>query len=358
MKKIIIWVLVLGLLVGLIAPFLSTQEAQNDPATFGFNENLAVVSGQVVKIPLEIGEHSTALTLSIADSVVFKIANPKKKEVYLLDTKNMKLGAYLLELKVTDANHNRFSTQRNLRILSAVKPERWTLKLGASFIHDTKNYTQGLCFYNDQLYESTGDPNQDGSSMIAKIDIQTGAPIESNGLTFKKQLDATKFGEGIAILNGQIFQLTWKNQQCFVYDLETFELKNEFTYSGEGWGICSDGKQLIMSDGTERLTFRDPKSFQALRTIEVYTDQGPLPQLNELEYIDGLIYANIYTTNFVAVIDPQSGSVLALIDASNLVASAKGAGEVLNGIAHNPKNGKLYMTGKYWPKLVEVSIIK
>ena len=145
---------------------------------------------------------------------------------------------------------------------------------------------------------------------------------------------------------------------CVSLFAANFELKNEFAYSGEGWGICSDGKHLIMSDGTERLTVRDPKSFQALRTIEVYTDQGPLPQLNELEYIDGLIYANIYTTNFVAVIDPQNGSVLALIDASNLVAAAKGTGEVLNGIAHNPKNGKLYMTGKYWPKLVEVSIIK
>jgi glutamine cyclotransferase len=113
-----------------------------------------------------------------------------------------------------------------------------------------------------------------------------------------------------------------------------------------------------MSDGSDRLTFRDPKTFETQRTLEVYSDQGPLPQLNELEYIDGLIYANIYTTNFVAVIEPTLGRVIALIDASNLVAVGKGNGEVLNGIAHNVKTGKTYMTGKNWPKMYEVSIIK
>jgi len=360
MKKILIWVLVIGLLAGFLAPLItsSNSDTESKAATFGFKENLAVVAGQTVAIPIQITDGSTALTLSISDSVVLKIANPKKKEVFLLDTKKMKLGAYSLELKVTDAQMNRFSEQRNLRILSAIKPERWSVKLGASYSHDTQNYTQGLTFWKGELFESTGDPNQTGSSMIAKIDLQTGKPMQKGSTVFKKQLDASKFGEGMAIVNNEIFQLTWKNQQCFVYDLNSFELKKEFAYSGEGWGLCTDGKQLIMSDGTERITFRDPKNFQTIRTIEVYTDQGPLPQLNELEYIDGLIYANIYMTNFVAVIDPTSGSVLALIDAANVVAAAKGNGEVLNGIAYNALTGKTYMTGKYWPKLVEVSFIK
>jgi glutaminyl-peptide cyclotransferase len=122
--------------------------------------------------------------------------------------------------------------------------------------------------------------------------------------------------------------------------------------------LCSDGKQLIMSDGTERLTFRDPNTFQTIRSVEVYTDQGQLSQLNELEYVDGLIYANIYTTNFVAVIEPVLGRVIALIDASNLVAAGKGNGEVLNGIAYNAATGQLLMTGKYWPKLFEVTVQK
>ncbi len=360
MKKIIIWVLVLGLLIGFLVPLFnsSSSDSSNQAATFGFKENLATTYGQTIAIPLKITENCTALELKIADSVVLKVQNPKKKEVYFLDTKDFKPGAFLLDLQVQDANGNLYTEQRNLRILSDIKPERWSLKLGTPYQHNIKNYTQGLTFWKGELYEATGDPNQDGSSMVAKINMNTGEAIQNGSTTFQQKLDASKFGEGIAILNDQIFQLTWKNQQCFVYDLNTFQLKRELAYNGEGWGLCTDGKQLIMSDGTERLTFRDPTTFETLRTLEVYSDQGPLPQLNELEFIDGLIYANIYTTNFVAVIEPTLGRVIALIDASNLVAAGKGNGEVLNGIAYNAKTGKTYMTGKYWPKMYVVSIIK
>ena len=359
MKKIIIWVLVLGLLAGFLAPFISSStDESSQAATFGFKENLATTYGKTIPVPIKISANCSNLILKIADSVVLEVKKPKKKELYFLDTKDFKTGAFLLDLQVTDANGNTYTEQRNLRILSDIKPERWSLKLGTSYQHNTKNYTQGLTFWNGELYEATGDPNQDGSSMVAKINMNTGEALQKGSTTFQQKLDASKFGEGIAILNDQIYQLTWKNQQCFVYDLQTFQLKKELSYSGEGWGLCTDGKQLIMSDGTERLTFRDPNTFQALRTIEVYTDQGPLPQLNELEYIDGLIYANIYTTNFVAVIEPVLGRVIALIDAGNLVTAGKGSGEVMNGIAHNPNTGKIYMTGKYWPKMFEVSIIK
>ena len=360
MKKIIIWVLVLGLLVGFLAPFFnsSSSESANQAATFGFKENLATTYGKTIAIPLKVAEESSKLVLKIADSVVLQIAQPKKKEIYFLDTKSFKPGAYLLDLQVSDADGNLYTEQRNLRILSDIKPERWSLQLGASYPHDSKNYTQGLTFWKGELYEATGDPNQNGSSMVSKINLSTGQPVKEGALTYKQQLDASKFGEGIAIIGDELFQLTWKNQQCFVYDLKTFQLKRELAYTGEGWGLCSDGKQLIMSDGTERLTFKDPKTFQTLRTLEVYSDQGPLPQLNELEYIDGLIYANIYTTNFVAVIEPTLGRVIALIDAGNLVAAGKENGEVLNGIAFNATNRKIYMTGKYWPQLFEVNIIK
>lgn len=360
MKKILIWVLVIGLLAGFLFPFFSSsdQDLEIQTARFGFNENINAVSGQEINIPFELAENCSALTLSISDSILLELPRPKRKESFLLDTRKLKLGAYLLQLSVTDMNGEIYSTQATLRILAEKAPQKWTLKLGQSYTHDAQNYTQGLCFFNDELYESTGDPNQNGSSMIAKIDLQTGTPIQKDGLLFKKQLDASKFGEGMAILNNEIFQITWQNQQCFVYDLNTFELKKELTYRGEGWGLCTDGSQLIMSDGTERITFRDPKNFSVLRTLDVYTDQGPLPQLNELEYIDGLIYANIYTSNFIAVIDPNKGNVLAIIDANNLVNAARGNGEVLNGIAYNSNSQKIYMTGKYWPKLVEVSIIK
>lgn len=360
MKKVIIWVLVLGLLAGFLAPIISSSvsDTTSEAATFGFKENLVVTYGKTIAIPLKIKENCTDLVLKIADSVVLEIKTPKKKEIYTLNTNTLQPGAYLLDLQVTNPSGSTYSTQRNLRILSDIKTERWTLKLGASFVHDTKNYTQGLTFWEGELYESTGDPNQDGSSMVAKIDINTGQVIKDGTTNYQQKLDASKFGEGIAILNDQIYQLTWKNQQCFVYDVQTFQLKKELSYSGEGWGLCSDGKQLIMSDGTERLTFRDPNTFQTIRSVEVYTDQGPLSQLNELEYVDGLIYANIYTTNFVAVIEPVFGRVIALIDASNLVAVGKGSGEVLNGIAYNSRTRQLLMTGKYWPKIFEVTVQK
>lgn len=360
MKKIIIWVLVIGLLAGFLVPMFRSNTSSDtvNAATFGFKENLATTFGQTIAVPIRTAETCSKLVLKIADSVVLKIAKPKKKEIYFLDTKDFKIGAFVLELEVVGPDGNVYSEQRNLRILSDIKPESWSLKLGAAYPHDTKNYTQGLTFWNGELYEATGDPNQDGSSMVAKMNMATGQPLQKGATTLQQKLDASKFGEGIAILNNEIYQLTWKNQQCFVYDLTTFQLKKEFTYAGEGWGLCTDGKQLIMSDGTERLTFRDPKTFQTIRTVEVYTDQGPLPQLNELEYIDGLIYANIYGTSYVGVIEPLYGRVIALIDASNLVATAQGTGEVLNGIAFNDQNGKIYMTGKYWPKMHEVTIVK
>jgi glutamine cyclotransferase len=359
MKKIIIWVLVLGLLVGFLAPlFTSSSDSSTQAATFGFKENLATTYGKTIAIPLKVTENCTALQLKIADSVVLEVPKPKQKEVYFLDTKDFKPGAYLLDLQVQDAAGNLYTEQRNLRILSDIKPERWSLKLGAEFTHDTRNYTQGLTFWNGELYESTGDPNQDGSSMVSKINMATGQPIQQGKTTFKKQLDASKFGEGIAIFGNEVFQLTWKNQQCFVYDATSMQLKREHSYVGEGWGICTDGKQLIMSDGTERITFRDPKTFETIRTIEVYTNEGPVPQLNELEFIDGYIYANVYTTNYIAVIEPVLGRVIALIDATTIVNEGRGNGEVLNGIAWEAKSKKLYVTGKFWPKLFEVAIQK
>jgi hypothetical protein len=192
MKKIIIWVLVLGLLIGFLVPLFnsSSSDSSNQAATFGFKENLATTYGQTIAIPLKITENCTALELKIADSVVLKVQNPKKKEVYFLDTKDFKPGAFLLDLQVQDANGNLYTEQRNLRILSDIKPERWSLKLGTSYQHNIKNYTQGLTFWKGELYEATGDPNQDGSSMVAKINMNTGEAIQNGSTTFQQKLDA------------------------------------------------------------------------------------------------------------------------------------------------------------------------
>ena len=205
---------------------------------------------------------------------------------------------------------------------------------------------------DNKLFESTGDPNKTGSSLVGEIALETGKINRRTGL------DNTFFGEGITILGDKIFQITWKNQTCFVYNAADFAKQKTFTYTGEGWGICNDGKYLIMSDGTDRLSYRDPETFQLLKSVDVYTNEGPISMLNELEFIDGLVYANIYTTNLVAVIDPENGKVMATIDATDLVERGKGNGQVLNGIAYNSSNRKTYMTGKFWPKLFEIEVLK
>ena len=165
-------------------------------------------------------------------------------------------------------------------------------------------------------------------------------------------------GEGITILGDKLYQLTWQEQKCFVYNKSTLQIEKDMPYIGEGWGLCNDGTSLIMSNGSERITFRNPETFEIERTIEVYTNQGAVTNLNELEYIDGLIYANVWMTNKVAIIDPLNGKVLAELDATTLVNAGKGNGDVLNGIAQDPKSKKLYMTGKNWMKLFEVKIKK
>jgi glutamine cyclotransferase len=226
------------------------------------------------------------------------------------------------------------------------------VKVTKEYPHDTQNYTQGLEFNNGKLYEGTGDPSQQGKTVVGQIDLKTGG---FSGL--KNGLDQTYFGEGITIFGNELFQLTWRNGKCFVYDKNTMQLKRDISYTGDGWGLCNDGKALIMSDGTERIYFRNPKTFQIIRTIDVYDNVGPRTFINELEFVNGKIYANIYQTNTIIAIDPLTGKVLEEIDASALEISGKSGGDVLNGIAFNPLTNKTYLTGKYWSKLFEVQFI-
>jgi YVTN family beta-propeller protein len=269
-----------------------------------------------------------------------------------LDTKDFQDGAFGIEIVAFRKDGTSFSDQRLIRILSDVTPEKWAVEIVSSLPHLETSFTQGLEFNEGKLFEGTGDPNQAGETVIAEVDLKTGAIVRKMGL------DASHFGEGITILGDELYQLTWKNQKCLVYNKSDFKSIKEFTYTGEGWGLCNDGKSLIMSDGSERIYFRSPKTFDVERTIEVYTDQGPIARLNELEYVDGLIYANIWTSNNVAVIDPATGKVIATIDATQLVQEGKGNGEVLNGIAYNSVTKKLYMTGKFWSKMFEVKVNK
>lgn len=353
MKKVLVIILVIGLLGSYLVPmFMNELKNTEAPFQFGFSDNLAIKYGDVVSIPIETNGEAKSITITFGGKVLQKFTQPKEKISIQLDSKKYQIGAFEIEMHGVDQQGQFFTEIRNVRILSDVTPEKWKLEIVRRFPHNESSFTQGLAFSGDQLFEGTGDPNQSGASLVAKVNLNTGEIGQKIGL------DATRFGEGITILGDQIFQLTWLNHKCLVYNKETLELLKEFDYSTEGWGICTDGKVLFMSDGSERIYVRNPKNFDIIKTIEVYTNEFAIPRLNELEYVNGLIYANIWTSNEIAVIDPLSGKVIALIDATNLVNEGKGNGEVLNGIAYQAKTNKLYMTGKFWPTMFEVKVLK
>jgi glutamine cyclotransferase len=355
MKKILVFVLIFGLIGAFIIPlFFSDDTTDEIKFQFQFNENLLVTSGQSVTIPFEIINAVQSIDLLVNGERLKTWNNPKGMINFKFDTKNRILGSYSLELVAKLSDGSELRDERYMSILSDIVPAKWGLKILNNSPHLETSFTQGLAFDSGKLFEGTGDPDETGATLIAEVDIESGQ------INRKLALAAPYFGEGITIFGEDLYQLTWKNQKCLVYDKKTFASKKEFTYTGEGWGLCNDGKNLIMSDGSQRLYFRDPKTFQLIKTIEVYSDQGPINYLNELEYIEGLVYANIWMSNSIAVIDPMSGKTMAIINAGELVSLQKQGlnGNVLNGIAYNSTNKKLYLTGKYWSKLFEVQILK
>ena len=223
----------------------------------------------------------------------------------------------------------------------------YTYRVVNTFPHDPQAFTQGLIFHDGFLYEGTG---LEGRSELRKVELQTGKVVQ------RKALGQQYFGEGITLLGGHIYQLTWKNKVGFVYDPETFALQRTWNYTTEGWGLTHDGKQLILSDGTAKLYFLDPQTLKVERTLLVTLNGQPLPMLNELEYVKGKIYANVWQTPQIVIIDPQSGRVEGVVDLTNLVLLNLGA-DVLNGIAYDPASDRLFVTGKLWPRLFEIQLV-
>jgi glutaminyl-peptide cyclotransferase len=218
--------------------------------------------------------------------------------------------------------------------------------------HDTGAFTQGLAFDDQgQFYEGTG---LYGESTLRKVDLKTGKPDKAAYFT----LDERYFGEGIAIVEDSIFQLTWRNQLAFVFDRQSFQYQRNFPYRGEGWGLTFDGSKLIMSDGTSRLRFIDPKTFRTSQLLKVMDGKREVTNLNELEYVEGEIYANVWHSDRIARISPKTGKVLGWIDMKGLLKPDEVDHDqaVLNGIAYDAKNKKLYVTGKNWPKLFEIRV--
>jgi glutaminyl-peptide cyclotransferase len=217
----------------------------------------------------------------------------------------------------------------------------------AQWPHDTEAFTQGLVIHNGKLYESTGAPEgQKAPSWVGVIDVKTGKPEQ------KVDLPPEYFGEGITILNNKIYQLTWTSKIGFVYDLKTFKRIRTFEYNTPGWGITHDTHNLIMSDGSNKLTYLDTVNLKPVKTISVTDEKGDVKELNELEYIEGFIFANIWQTNNIVKIDPQSGKVVGRLDLSQLARDAQMRNprvDVLNGIAYHPTTKLVLVTGKYWP---------
>jgi glutamine cyclotransferase len=214
--------------------------------------------------------------------------------------------------------------------------------------HDREAFTQGLLYRDGFLYESTG---VNGRSSIRKVRLETGEVVQ------RRNVDRAHFAEGLTEWNGRLLQLTWTTNVAFVYDLETFEPQRPFTYPGEGWGLTHDGTRLIMSDGTPVLRFLDPTTFRELGRITIRDGGRAVDQLNELEFIDGQIYANVWLTDRIAVIKPESGLVTAWIDLEGLLPARDRAGaDVLNGIAYDAGQRRLFVTGKLWPRLFEIRI--
>ncbi|MBQ0117649.1 MAG: glutaminyl-peptide cyclotransferase [Flavobacterium sp.] len=300
---------------------------------------------------------------SAFDSIVYlnndqRIQSAKDLSAVPYSFLNNKLGYQNFKALIYD--HGK-ANEVNMRVelVTDVQPEIKTFTILNTYPHDQKAYTQGLEFYGEIMIESTGNgegvgTGTKGKSSIRHVNYKTGEVLK------KVELTDDVFGEGATVLNDKIYQLTWLNLEGYVYDVKTLERLKTFPYFKkiQGWGLTNDGTNLLMSDGTEKIYFMNPETFKEVDYINVYTNSSKIPAINEMEYVDGKVYANIYTTDSVAIINPKTGAVEGVIDFSSLKSKVSQHPDldVLNGIAYNKKTGTFFITGKNWDKMFEVKI--
>ncbi len=289
------------------------------------------------------------------DSVQFTLNGiklPSSGNSISLDISEKRLGKQLLSAQVF-FNAQTKKINQEIYFLAAQSPTIRKFELVNTYPHDPKAFTQGLFFKDGYLYESTG---QYGLSSIRKVEIETGEILQ------KVSIDEKYFGEGMTYWDNKLYVLTWRAEKGLIFDFETFDLEGSFTYgeSKQGWGLTNSKTEFIKSDGTERIYFLDPKNQQEKYFIEAYTDSRKAERLNELEFINGEIFANIWNENTIIVINPANGAITGVIDLQSLKKKIKSNGDadqVLNGIAYDPNTNRLFVTGKNWDKLFEIRIL-
>jgi len=273
---------------------------------------------------------------------------------YIYKTADFGVGKHIIKVSATKKDGVTGENFKEIFVASDIKPTKYSYQVLAEHPHNVTHFTQGLEFHDNSLYEGTG---QEGSSAIYRLNLLT------NKVEKEYKLEDQYFGEGITILNDKIYELTYKNKIGFVYDVNTFKLLNTWNFkSNEGWGLTNDGRSLIMSDGTENIYFINPDTFKEEKKIQVCNDNEVVQYLNELEYIKGEIWANVWNTDTIVIIDPNTGKIKGEVNLTGLsgtiLQSQKEKMDVLNGIAFNPSNEKIYVTGKLWPKIFEIKLIK
>ncbi|WP_456377494.1 glutaminyl-peptide cyclotransferase [Lutibacter sp.] len=318
----------------------------------------------ILNTPKKI-QSNKELTISISekndkpiDSVQFSIGSKKIKtngNSATLKISDYRLGKHIITAIVFYENKTKKVT-KPIYFMADTTPIVYTYKIINTYPHDKEAYTQGLEFHNGFLYEGTG---RKGTSSIRKVALKTGKVLQQHNLSKEY------FGEGITIFNNKLYQLTWQSGKGFVYNLETFEKEKDFKYtkSREGWGLTNDGEKLIKTDGTERIWFLNPETLVEEGYIEAYTNKQKVEKLNELEYINGKIYANIWQKNSILIVNPTSGKVEGVANLNSLKdkilqeQTLDDSDEVLNGIAYDKENNRIFVTGKHWSKLYEIELL-
>jgi glutamine cyclotransferase len=328
-----------------------TDKAKQNENLFSFNTSgfkETYTPNESVTLEIQNAQNKTI------DSIIYyvndvKIASKKGTEKLVMPLQDKKLGYQNLKALVYFEGEN-VETMSRIEVISNVEPKLLNYTIVNTFAHDTLAFTEGLEFYRDTLIESTG---QKGLSHFRKYDYKTGK-------IFKQvNLENEYFGEGITVINNKIYQLTWQSNVGFIYDANTLKKLKTFPYDKkiEGWGMTNDGKNIYQSDGTEKIWTMDPETQKMIGYINVYTNSNKIKSINELEWIDGKIYGNIWQKDAIAVINPMTGAVEGVLNLAGLRTYIKNkTAEVLNGIAYNPKTKTIFVTGKNWDKMFEIRV--